>query len=79
MQVTVEVDRNGRILVPAEFRRAYNWQPGAKVTLQPGEGGSVILMTKKDRMNKALKKVRRKAKKMGGVEEFLKFRQQDQE
>lgn len=77
MQTTVEIDSNGRILVPANFRKTYNWEKGVKLTLTSGKKG-VVLTTKQERINEALDKIRQKTGQMKGVEEFLEFRKKDQ-
>jgi bifunctional DNA-binding transcriptional regulator/antitoxin component of YhaV-PrlF toxin-antitoxin module len=77
MQVTVEVDRNGRILVPAKFRKAYHWNTGVKLTLKATSKG-VVLSTKKDKINNTVNEMRDKVANLGSLDEFLKFRKEDQ-
>jgi bifunctional DNA-binding transcriptional regulator/antitoxin component of YhaV-PrlF toxin-antitoxin module len=77
MQITVEIDSNGRILVPATFRKTYNWKKGAKLTLVSTKKG-LLLTTKEEKINDALNKIRQKTGQMKGVEDFLDFRKQDQ-
>jgi bifunctional DNA-binding transcriptional regulator/antitoxin component of YhaV-PrlF toxin-antitoxin module len=78
MQATVEIDANGRILVPVSFRKSFNWKKGVKLTLTSGKNG-VVLTSKQEKINDALEKIRQKTQQMKGVDDFLEFRKKDQQ
>ena len=77
MSLTVEMDQNGRILIPTVFRKQYHWQKGVKLTLKISKNGDLIVSDKRTAIQSAIQKIRKNKPKIESTEEFLKFRKID--
>jgi AbrB family looped-hinge helix DNA binding protein len=69
-QRTTKIDRHGRIVIPAEYRRALGMREGDEVTVQL-DGGAVRILTRSEAIRRAQELVtRRVGKKRSLVEEL---------
>ena len=78
MSYIVEIDSNGRILIPAKLRGKLNLQKGDKLALID-KGGAVALVRKADRLKEAQQLFQDMlgSGEAGGLEEFLRFRKEE--
>lgn len=74
----VEVDVNGRILIPAQLRNKLNLRRGDKIALIE-QGNTLTLVRKMDRLKEAqqLYQTLFGEGNKGGVEDFLAFRKEE--
>lgn len=80
MQLIAEIDTNGRILIPADIRKFYNWNKGTKLVFKKSTKTTLILTTKKEKVGMALAKFQKNIKNSKpGVKDFLQFRKNDLE
>lgn len=78
MSYIVEIDSNGRVLIPAKLRGKLNLQKGDKIALIDN-GESIALIRKADRLKEAQQLFQEMLGdgEGGGVEDFLKFRKEE--
>lgn len=78
MSYIVEIDANGRILIPARLRGKLNLKKGDKLALIDRDG-IVALVRKADRLKEAQQLFQDMLGQgeTGGVEDFLKFRKEE--
>ena len=78
MSYMVEIDSNGRILIPAQLRKSYGFEKGDKLALIE-EGEHVTIVKKTERLKMAQSRFAElfKDKPHVGVEDFLEFRREE--
>lgn len=62
---TVTLRKNGRITIPAEFRRKYGMKPGKTITLIDLEGGAFMISNKPSGLDELLSKMETDFKEAG--------------
>ncbi|MEM1312283.1 MAG: AbrB/MazE/SpoVT family DNA-binding domain-containing protein [Patescibacteria group bacterium] len=80
MNITVEIDRNGRILIPSKIRKSRNWIPGTKLVINE-KGSSLDLSSKSAKIDMAINKFEFMKKKLSPsksmLSDFLKFKNEE--
>ena len=76
MSYMVEIDSNGRILIPAKLRGKLNLRKGDQIALLETDNG-ITLIKKSERLKEAQALFRELADERMGVEDFLSFRREE--